>query len=178
MYIYCNYKQQIEQSVLNLITSLLKQLVQDHVVTYQRVKDIYKRHKKTGTRLILDDALSMLRLETEKYSKVFIVVDALDECSEVDGTRGRILAALRALTSTVNLLVTSRDLSSIAADFQETRHLEIYARDDDIRKYIESRVPGESRLAKHVDGHPMLLEEIVNRIVENVQGMYVPYIFS
>jgi len=105
---------------------------------------------------------------------VFIVVDALDECSEVEGTRGRLLGRLKHCQSTVNLLVTSRDLASIAADFRGTKQLDIYARDDDVRRYIEGRIPHESRLARHVDGHPMLQEGIVKKILENVRGMYVP----
>jgi hypothetical protein len=142
-------------------------------VAYDNVKCLYERHKKAGTRPILDELLGILRSENARFSKAFIVVDALDECSEVDGTRGRLLAALRTLTSTVNLLITSRDLASIAAEFRGSKRLDIYARDDDVRRYIEGRIPHESRLARHVDGHPMLQEEIVNKILESVHGMYV-----
>jgi hypothetical protein len=102
---------------------------------------------------------------------VFIVVDALDECSEVDGTRARLLALFRTLSNTVNLLVTSRDLTSIATDFCETNRLDIYASDGDVRRYIEGRIPREPRLAKHVGGHPTLQDEIAEKIIENVQGM-------
>lgn len=170
-YIYCNYKQQTEQSVLNLITSLLKQLVQDDCAAYGDVKCLYDRHKVLGTRPTLDEFLHAFRLAAERYSKMFIVVDALDECSY--GIRRRLLTALRTLTSTANLLVTSRDLSSIAEEFQGATRLDIYASDDDVRRYIERRIPHESRLAKHVEGQPVLQEEIVRRILENVQGMYV-----
>lgn len=102
---------------------------------------------------------------------MFIVVDALDECSEVDGTRAKLLALLRTLSNTVNLLVTSRDLPSIATEFCETKRLEIYASDDDVRRYIENRIHREPRLAKHVDGHPAIQDEIVEKIIENVRGM-------
>jgi len=123
-----------EQSVLNLITSLLKQLVQDYTA--------------------INEVLSMLGPEAQRFSKVFIVVDALDECPEVDGTRARLLAALQTLQGTFNLLVTSRDLASIAEDFCETKRLDIYASDDDVRKFIQNRIPREPRLARHIHGHP------------------------
>jgi len=178
MYIYCNYKQQTEQSVRNLIASLLKQLIQDDFVAYENVKCVHGRHKKKETCPTLDELLSVLRSETARFSKAFVVVDALDECPEGDGTRGRLLAALRTLTSSVNLLITSRDLASIAADFHGTKRLDIHASDDDVRRYIQGRIPQESRLAKHVDGHPMLQEEIAKKILENVRGMYVHiYVF-
>jgi len=171
-YIYCNYKQQTEQSVFNLVASLLKQLVQDDSVAYENVKCVHGRHKKNETRPTLDELLGVMRSETARFSKAFIVVDALDECSEVNGTRGRLLAALRTLMSSANLLITSRDLASIAADFRGTKRLDIHASDDDVRRYIEGRIPHESRLGRHVDGHPMLQEEIVKKVLESVRGTY------
>jgi len=152
---------------------VLKQLVQDDSVAYENVKCIHGHHKKKETRPTLDEFLGILRSETAKFSKTFIVVDALDECSEVDGPRGRLLAALRTLTSSVNLLITSRDLSSIAVDFHGTKRLDIHASDGDVQRYIEGRIPHESRLARHVDGYPMLQEEIVKKILENVRGMFL-----
>ena len=100
------------------------------------------------------------------YSKVFIIVDALDECREDDGTRANLLQALRSLAGTVNLMVTSRDLVSIARDFQETKHLDICANDQDVRRYIEGRIARTPR--RHLKA---LQESIVKKIVENARGM-------
>jgi hypothetical protein len=97
------------------------------------------------------------------------VIDALDECP--DGTRATFITALRNLGSSVNLLVTSRDLPSIVTDFREAKRLDIHANNDDVRRYIEGRIPLEPRLAIHVRGHQTLQEEMVQKIVENVQGM-------
>lgn len=174
MYIYCQYKQRTEQSVRNLIASLLKQLVQDDSVAYNIVKRLHK-NRKDKTPLSLEELLGILRSEAAWFSRVFVVVDALDECPEVCGTRADLLKALRTLTSSVNLLITSRDLVSIAADFHGIKRLDIRASDDDVRRYIEGRIPRLPWLAKHVAGHPMLQEEIVDKILENVQGMYVLY---
>ena len=55
--------------------------------------------------------------------------------------------------------------------------MDICASDGDVRRYIEDRIPQESRLARHVDGHPMVQEEIVQKILEKVRGMCVPHIF-
>lgn len=99
-----------------------------------------------------------------------VIIDALDECSEVGNTRSRLLSALRALGA-VNLLVTSRDLASIAKDFHDAKRLDIYANDDDVRRYIVNRIPREPRLANHVLEHPKLQEEIASKILEKVGGM-------
>lgn len=112
-----------------------------------------------------------MQAEIRRYSKVFIVADALDECPEDNGTRGDLLTELRSLVAAVNLLFTSRYLTSIERDFQGTKRLDIRANDDDIRRYIEVRIQREHRLARHVRADPTLQESIVNTIVGNAEGM-------
>ena len=102
---------------------------------------------------------------------MFIVVDALDESSEVDGTRVQLLKDLRSLGVSVSLLVTSRDLDSITRDFDGEKRLDITASEQDLRRYIESQIIHKPRLASHVRKNPVLGEEIVKKIVEKVKGM-------
>jgi ATP/maltotriose-dependent transcriptional regulator MalT len=163
--IYCNYKEQKEQTVSNLAASLLKQMVQDSCATSENVKSLYTRHKNRNTRPTLAEFSRLLGLEIRSYSRVFIVVDALDECCEEDGTRAKLLRLLRSLPANVNLMVTSRNLTSIARDFGGTDRLDIRATDDDVRTYIESRLVLAPRRIKN------LQEDIVREIVGNVDGM-------
>jgi len=172
--IYCNYKERTEQTASNLVASLLKQLIQEQSVTSDisaSVKALYSNHINTGTRPTLGESVKALQAEIRRYSKVFIVADALDECPEDNGTRGDLLTELRSLVAAVNLLFTSRYLTSIERDFQGTKRLDIRANDDDIRRYIEVRIQREHRLARHVRADPTLQESIVNTIVGNAEGM-------
>ena len=164
-FIYCNYKEQAEQTVSSLAASLLKQMVQDRDAISDNVKSLYKRHHRRSTRPTLDRLTNVLISEIKTYSKVFVVVDALDECREDDATRARLLEVLRSLPGNVNLMVTSRNLPSIARDFGGTKRLHIRAKDDDIRAYIEDRIAFGPQCLKN------LQEVIVNKIVENAKGM-------
>jgi hypothetical protein len=168
--IYCNYKEQ-NQTASNLIASLLRQLAEDDSATYDNVKSLYERHKDGKTPLTFDETRKALQSEIDTYSKMFIIVDALDESSEADGTRGKLLTVLRSLGSTVSLLVTSRTHASIEEAFYGTQRLEIRARDQDVRRYIEGRIPQASRLSIHVRGDQALQEEIVTGIIQKVDGM-------
>jgi hypothetical protein len=163
--IYCNYKEQIAQTVSNLIASLLRQLVQDRSVISDDIKMFYERHQYRGTSPTLDEYTHVFNSEIGTYSKVFIVVDALDECPD-DGTRAHLLEELQSLSGIVNLLVTSRELSSIAQHFEGTNRLNIRATDQDVRKYIEARIASVPR--RHLKA---LREEIVAQVVEKAQGM-------
>ena len=162
--IYCIYTEQTVQTVENLISSLLKQLAQDCSVISDTVESLYKRHVERNTRPTFEEYTRALQSEIKTFSRVFVVVDALDECLE--DNRSDLLTALRSLGNTVNLMVTSRDLSSIAKYFPRTKRLDIYATNEDVQRYIEGRITRTSR--QHLKS---LQEIIVNKIVENVKGM-------
>src|ERR1700722_14718144 len=163
--IYCNYKEQAEQTVPNLVASLLRQIVQGRRAISDDVKSLFERHHRQSTRPTLDQLTDVLILEIRMRSKVFIVVDALDECREDDATRALLLQVLRSFPLQVNLMVTSRDLPSIGRDFEGAKRLHIRAKDDDMRIYIEGRIALGPRHLKH------LQEAIANKIVENARGM-------
>jgi hypothetical protein len=171
VWIYCNYKEQAAQTVPNLVASLLKQLVQRHSVISSKVKSFYANHKDSSVRPTLVEFMNALRSEIGMYSKVFVVVDALDECPQDDGTRARFLTQLHSLPNAVNLMITSRDPSAIKRNGTATRCLEIRAHNDDVRRYIIGRIPREYRLATHVNGHATLQGEIVDKIIQNMGGM-------
>jgi hypothetical protein len=164
--IYCNYKEQVAQTANNLVASLLKQLVQDSRVASENIKSFYQHHRAAEIRPTLDELTQALGSEVRLHSKVFIVIDALDECSEYDGTRASLVEALLSLAGTVNLMLTSRDLPSIGQQFQGARRLDIHAHDHDVQKYIEGRIMRVPR--QHL---VVLKETIVSGIVEKAEGM-------
>jgi hypothetical protein len=163
-FIYCNYKEQAEHTVSILVASLLRQIVQDRRAISDGIKSFYQRHQRRGARPTLDQLTNILISEIQTYSKVFIVVDALDECREDDATRATLLEVLWSPRQ-VNLMVTSRDLPSISRDFEGTKHLHIHAQDDDIKSYIEGRIARGPQCLKR------LQETIITKIVENTRGM-------
>jgi hypothetical protein len=85
---------------------------------------------------------------------------------------------LQSLENSVNFLITSCVLDSIAKVFQGIQHLDIRVDPSDVQKYIESRIRCEAQLTAIVTEHPTLQEDITKKIIENVQGMYVSQILS
>jgi hypothetical protein len=170
-YIYCSYKEQRDQTVLNLIASLLKQLVQRNAVISEKIISLYNSHIKKQTPLMLEECSNLLKSEARRFSKVFMVIDALDECSESSGTRMSFLTEIQKLQPSIHLLVTSRYIPPIDREFEKASHVEIRASDDDIRRYIESRIERERRLLRHVQADPGMRETIINTIVEKAKVM-------
>ena len=172
-YIYCSYKEQGGQTAANLIASLLQQLVQRNVVISEKVVSLYHSHIRKRTRPMLEECSNLLQSEVLRFPKVFMVIDAMDECSESNGTRTSFLTEIRKLQSSVHLLVTSRHISTIEYEFRKASRLEIHASDGDVRRYLESRITREPQLAGHVEADPALRDTIIDTLVENAKGMCV-----
>ena len=169
-YIYCNYRQQLEQAPADLLLSLLKQLVQEQPSLPEKVKTLYDCHKDKRTRPSFDEISKVLHSIVADYSRAFILVDALDECQE-EGRRSLLseIFCLQAKTG-ASFFTTSRDILEITKEFKRSTSLSIRASNEDVRKYLDGHM---SRL-KCVSQNLTLQEKIKTEIAKAVDGMYVP----
>ncbi|KAF7551340.1 hypothetical protein G7Z17_g5100 [Cylindrodendrum hubeiense] len=132
-YLYCNFRQKDEQKAQELVANLLKQLSQERSSLPDIVKSLYDRHKTKQTRPSFDELTTSLHIVAAMYSRVFIVVDALDECQVTDGCRMRFLTEIFILQTKTgaNLFATSRPNIDIEAKFEGCPSYNILAREDD-----------------------------------------------
>jgi hypothetical protein len=173
-YLYCNFRREDEQKAEALLASLLKQLSQQQSSLPDSLKSLYDRHKDERTRPSLDEILGVLQSVAAIYLRVFIIVDALDECHISDGRRQRLLSGLFDLyvKRGANLFVTSRPILSIEKEFETKIALEIRASEKDVRRYLEGHM---FRLSGFVLRSLELQEEIKTNIIKAIDGMYVVY---
>ena len=174
--IFCSYQEQANQGLEELIASILKQIIENQPQASEDIQTFYREFLYKCRRPRLTNLIDALRSEIRRYSKVFLVIDALDECLE-DNQR-RLIAKLESLASTVYLMVTSRPLDLIKQLFQGALHLDITAKEEDVRRYTQARVRrGQNRheilLARLVQANNGLEDEIVDEIATNARGMSV-----
>ena len=169
-YVYLNFRRHGEQTADNLIASLAKQLSRNQPSLPDCVRKIHENHKDKQSRPTSDELSSVLQTVVGIYSKVFIVVDALDECQILGGHRNRLLSELFAMQSTgkASVLATSRFLPEITERFEHENTLEIRADDEDVRNYVAGRM---TDLPGFVGRSVELQEEIKDGIVNAVSGM-------
>lgn len=169
-YLYCNFRRQHEQKPEDLITSLLKQLLQKLSSVPGSVKVLYNQHKDKQTQTSLDEMLKTLESVIATFSRVYIFIDALDECQLSGGCRPRFLSSILSLQARTGarLFITSRPIPDIEETFKNCLSLEILASDEDIQTYLSGHM---SQLPKFVSNKPKLQEEIVTEIVKAVKGM-------
>jgi ankyrin repeat protein len=171
-YIYCNFQRQGEQNVDNLLLNLLKQLAESHSSLPESVKSLYNDHKTKRTRPSLDEASTVLQSVAAVYSRIFLIVDALDECQASDGCRARFLSELSNFQSRyrANIFATSRFIPDIIDHFKPSIPLEVRASQKDVARYLEGHM---GQLPSIVHQNQELQEEIIKGISEAVDGMYV-----
>jgi hypothetical protein len=167
-YIFCNYRSKLEQTPVNLIASLLKQLSQARYNIPDNLKCLYGQHIYKQTRPTLDEVSRILQSEIRNYSRVFLVIDALDEC--LDDNRQIVLSKIRAIQAagSISLMATSRPIPKVTQGFHQSVQLEIRASDEDVRRYIEGQM---FRMTGCVTRNVGLQESIKDSIIKTVDGM-------
>ncbi|KAI9774450.1 MAG: hypothetical protein M1839_001733 [Geoglossum umbratile] len=171
-YIYCNFRQRDEQKAHDLLASLLKQLSQERPTLPDTVKDLYDRHKAKRTRPLFDELSKALHTVVAMHSRVFIIVDALDECQLSDGSLTRFLTELLSLQDKcgANLFATSRPIPEIMGKFERSMSLEIRANKVDVERYLDGHM---FKLPRFVARSCELQEKIKSEIAKAVDGMFL-----
>jgi hypothetical protein len=174
-YLYCNFRRKDEQKADDLLTSLLKQLSQERASLPDSVKALYEEHKDKRTRPSFNELSKAFQSVTAIFSRVFIFIDALDECRTTDGCRTKLLTEifLAQAKSTINVFATSRFLPDVMERFKGSISLEIRATEGDVRQYLNGCM---FRLPAFVSRNSDLQEEIKSGIVLLVKGMWVHYV--
>ncbi|KAH8880540.1 ankyrin, partial [Thozetella sp. PMI_491] len=170
--VYCNFQEQYRQTPTQLLAGIWRQLIRDNSVLSNSIRLTYRTHLDRGTTLTLREISDELNTTVERFSKVFIVVDALDEASEFE-TRDVLLDELQKLLPTVSILVTSRPLDVIKTMFHECPKLEIKAEIEDVEKYIRAHIQLEGRLRRHVENDPSLGDVIVKEVSSRTRKMFL-----
>ena len=169
-YIYCDYLKYREQTPLHLVGSLLKQLAEQQNTISESLKSYYDEHKGSNTDPNAKQAFEVLRAQCDNWSRIFIVIDALDECSERDATRGRVIEGLVSLRGSkrINILVTSRPIPSILCEFEVSERLNIRANPTDIQRFLLGQM---DRFAKRILAEKDLQAKIISAVVDAADGM-------
>ncbi|KAH8730689.1 nucleoside phosphorylase domain-containing protein, partial [Phaeosphaeriaceae sp. PMI808] len=171
-YLYCNFKRKDEQKVEDLLLRFLKQLAQEQSSMPSAVKTLYDRHKVKRTRPSLDEISKALHSVTVLYSRTFIIIDALDECRATHGYQTKLMPEIFGLQAKTraSLFVTSRFVSEIIKEFETATSLEIRARDEDVRSYLESNMLA---LPSFVRDDLDLQGKVKTEIASAVEGMFL-----
>jgi hypothetical protein len=158
-----------QQTLVNLVGSLVQQLVRDLCSIPAALQELYDRHALHDSRPLLIDVARLLPLVADQFGTFYVVVDDIDECSE--DVRSGLLESLRLLPSKLRLLVTSRSLASIRDELADFKQLEITANRADMELFVDHKIRKCSRLLKMVQKSPALRTELKETIARTAEKM-------
>jgi len=173
-YIYFNFKTQTQQTQDNILASLLKQLSSLKESIPEHVQKLYDQLQKAKRRLTHFDIKQNLETVAKTFPKVFIALDALDECQF--NTMSHLMKDLFDLQKACNvtLFATSRNIPRISAEFSNPERpclsMEIRASEEDVLKYLDGQM---HRLRPFARRNKDLQGQISTAIANSVQGMFL-----
>jgi Cdc6-like AAA superfamily ATPase len=168
IYLFCNYKRQNEQTLTHFLGALTRQLLYIHGKLPAWIVDMYSQHTTRNPRPSEEELKKALLSLTQAFAKIYLVIDALDECDRT--ALGKLLSAVKDLQAhgTTHLLFTTRFLPDILEQLPVGPVLEVRASDEDVSKYLRGRI---TTLPKCVRENRYLQDNIVAAIIPAVDGM-------
>jgi Cdc6-like AAA superfamily ATPase len=169
-YVYCDFRQRIQEPT-TLLASLWTQLILQRELSKTEVdqlsSDLYARRVKLSPAQL--NGLVEKEFTDGKFQRMFVVIDALDECTVEQ--RETLLDHVSRLYPWANVLITSRVLGSDLERFTDVRVLRIIALQDDLRAYIRARITSSRKLAENVKRKQELESEIIRIVSERAQEL-------
>lgn len=168
--VFCNHRSQTSQGVSSLLATLLRQLVQDRSDLLPIVNHLYDENKATSSRPSRNSLSTALLQVCLDHPCTYIIVDALDECSDQYGARSQLIEQLQWLQTRadVRLLFTSRPIPEVTTSVKADATLRVRNSGDDIARYVRSQF---QRMGLVVQQNIDLQRDIVQDIVVAAEGV-------
>lgn len=168
--VFCNHRSQANQGVTLLLAALLRQLVEGRSFLLHIVIRLHNECQKGKIRPSREQLFEALLQVCSTLACTYIVVDALDECSDQYGARSQFIERLQRLQEEANvrLLFTSRPMPEVTHKVNADVALEVRTSEKDVRKFVSGQL---HRLSSDVQRNTGLLQRIVDGIVASAEGM-------
>ncbi|KAH7411657.1 hypothetical protein DE146DRAFT_732098 [Phaeosphaeria sp. MPI-PUGE-AT-0046c] len=177
VYFYLDFNDPQKQAVDAMLRSLIAQLSQYSQRISSELIDLFAQCMQRKGQPSIETLLKLSQQLISEFSRVYLVLDALDECSQ----RAELMQVLTTMSlwrpQNTHMLVTSRlerDIEVSIMKFSEgnTRViLDSAVVDEDIRQYVRQRLADDQALKKW-HGDPDLRQEIENTLIQGSQGMF------
>ncbi|OTA89984.1 hypothetical protein M434DRAFT_33979 [Hypoxylon sp. CO27-5] len=174
-FVYCDYRQRQDQKASILLGNIWAQLFRQRGPSATEIEQLFgeimARFDFTPTRTLITN---MIRdeLTNGNLDRTYIVVDALDECTD-ENERNGFIDSLRSLQPLVNVLVTSRTTYLDNGEFSDVRTFRFIPTDEDMSIYVNARIRESKKMSGYVGRRPELSDDIRRIVVERANGMFL-----
>lgn len=167
VFIYCQDGKEKEQASVDLLRSILAQLVYRKRSLSHATSSLYYSESVKKGQASSKAYQNAIRAEVNRFSKVFLVIDGLDASPDKDRTIGR----LQRLPRHAQLLLTMREAPRV----DNGSCVQVQASPEDLQSYVAASIETGPRLShlfrSNGDMDYALLWEVVRCIVESSHGV-------
>jgi uncharacterized protein YbgA (DUF1722 family) len=177
-YFYFDFNDTQKQDPELMLRSLLCQLVQRSFTVPKGVDALYSSCENGRREPSLHAVLEVTRQAAQEFAQVYLVLDALDECTK----RSELMDVLKTVAgwqlNNVHLLMTSRKEWDIERSLEsyikeeQTLCLQRDVVDKDIQRYVQQRLSEDTILTKW-NKDAAVRQEIEAVLMRGAHGMYV-----
>lgn len=169
IFVYFDYALQKQQNMTAIFGDLLAQVLRKYSAVPHEVRELFALLQQSRKVFTKREYLALLSLALRPFSRVFIVVDALDEC--VESEQRLFMSDLRNIGTRSNKLVTSRHIDSFANIFKDDARVDITAASNDMEAYMRKSLQNNSELSDMIQEDPGFEGRIIALVLESAQNM-------
>lgn len=163
-YVFCNYQQRKENRCEMLLRSLLRMVLEQ---THE-ISDDVQRWPTRNKEISIDEIMEQLRVSIKGCSRVFLMIDALDELDVFQDLVSYLFDLQKA--DDVSLYFTSRKIPHIQMLFDKAMIVPIKATEYDVGVYLEDQM-SKPHVPSFVRINQELRDEIKKTVVKAVGEM-------
>ena len=176
VYTYFDYNDKATQTALNVLGSILRQLLEQlQPIQWPEntISDLDAMRRQPLNSSHIRQITELIRRCTEKLSTIYFIFDAFDECISSMAPRWKLLRMIstcRHNGQKIKNLITSRPhVSILGKGLDPVEMMTIEAHDSDIEAYIRTNIEHDGRITLTMQ------DLIVERLVASAKGMYVAH---
>jgi ankyrin repeat domain-containing protein 50 len=172
IFYYFDFNDSKKQEVASLLRSVLAQLASRDLRTLKEIEKLYKQNDRGKQQPDKKSLLSILLLVLRSSSRTYLIIDALDECSQWSEMLKVLSNIYQRCSEEVNILVTSRKEYDIelVLDGLTTSSIGIQRTvvDGDIRIHVKNCLVEDVKLKRWP---PAVKKEMEDALVRGAHGM-------
>ncbi|KAI1039132.1 hypothetical protein LB505_007530 [Fusarium chuoi] len=177
-YFFCTYRHERSQHMVNILSSLCIQLALQSEKAFRILQEyhdqLFSSHH-LSTKPTAEMLTQILHRICACFTRVYIIVDGIDECDNRVEANVKCLAelALSQGDDVINMALFSRDESIIRTRLEKDfSHVEIEAHTEDLQLYVASELNERIASKRLRLRDPTLKDLIMTRLVGEAKGMF------
>lgn len=179
IYYYCDYAEQRTLETVNILGTVIKQLLRPIVISDEIERNLRKMYADDFIKPEATDLIDVFFAAIKHFSTVYLVLDGIDECDKqvLQEILGIINQFASSKTTAIKMFISCRENYHVLHALGSYDLIEVTpaALHNDIESFVNLTVRGKIDSGELKVGSSSLEQEIVHELVTKASGMYASF---